>query len=198
MNWKRGEMKMKKNVGARHSVFLGAVLSLAAAGALAQGNPPKPVSSEPEAQNTAATFGDWQLRCSQVGQGAQAQKTCEVVQSVVLKGQSAPFAQFAIGRPKPGEPTHVTAVVPINVSFPSNIRLAEDDKGAQPLELAYTRCMPAGCFATAALKDETLKKWRGLSQMGQAKFKNAAGQDVQMPLSFRGLAQALDALAKEK
>jgi hypothetical protein len=42
-----------------------------------------------------------------------------------------------------------------------------------------------------------MTRWRGQTDPGQLTFKDAAGRDQSLPLSFRGLAQALDALAKE-
>ena len=50
-----------------------------------------------EADVTTASFGDWQMRCragttATAGQPA-IPRLCEVVQSVMLQGQAAPFAQ---------------------------------------------------------------------------------------------------------
>ena len=57
------------------------------------------------AEMTTATFGDWQLRCrnpaAATGGQPAAQRSCEVVQSVVIQGQSAPFAQLAFGKAPP-------------------------------------------------------------------------------------------------
>ena len=178
-------------------------LALALAGAaVAQsdkksGPAEKAVPSEPSAQSSSATFGDWTLRCQTVA-GPQARRSCEVVQNVMIQNQSAPFALIAFGKPSPEEGLHVTVVVPVNVAFPSSVRVASDEKDPQPVELSWTRCLPAGCFATAVPKEEALKKWRTASGPARVTFKSASGQDVAMQISFRGLAQALDALAKER
>jgi invasion protein IalB len=158
----------------------------------------KPVPQEPTTQSTTATYGDWTLRCQQAGAPPQGRRSCEVFQSVMVQNQSAPFAQIAFGKPTPEDTLHVTVVVPVNVSFPNRMRIAVDENDAQAAELNFTRCVPTGCFASAGTKEDTLKRWRPLTTAGRVTFKNAAGQEVTMPISFRGLAQALDALAKER
>jgi len=169
-----------------------------AASAQKGGTPAKPTSSEPEAQSTTATYGDWVLRCEQTGAPPQARRSCEVTQTVVIKAQSAPFAQIAFGKPTPSEAPHLTIVVPPNIVLPSAVHVAIDVKDPQPFELNWTRCAPAGCFATATPREDDSKRWRALTQSGRVTVKSASGQEVVMPISFRGFAQAIDALAKER
>lgn len=153
------------------------------------------------AELTTATFGDWQLRCRSAvpaaGTQAATPRACEVVQTVILQGQTAPFAQLAFGKTAPSEPMQLTTVLPTNVAFPSTVKIATDEKDKHPVELAWTRCIPGGCFASTAAKDEFLKRWRATEEAGRFTFKNSAGQEMTLPFSFRGLARALDALAKE-
>ena len=75
-------------------------------------------------------------------------------------------------------------------------RLAIDDKDTLPADLSWRRCLPGGCFADIEIKDDLLQRWRSQSAQGIIKFKDSAGRDVTLPFSFRGFAQALDALAK--
>jgi len=149
------------------------------------------------ADMTTATYGDWLLRCRQVA-GETPARSCEVVQSLMLQGQTAPHAQLAFGRPGPKDPLYFTAVIPTNVTFPSTVRIALDEKDPKPVEVAYTRCLPAGCFASLVVPDAALATWRAQDQAGRLIFKSGAGQETSVPMSFRGLARALDALAKEK
>jgi len=150
-----------------------------------------------EPNTTIASYGDWVLRCQRVETAGKTTRVCEVAETIQVQGQAAPIAQVAIGRLSPGEPLRITVATPPAVAFPSNVRINET-KGGAPLNLEWRRCLPGGCFADAALKDDVLARWRGLSDAGQLTFKDAAGQDVTLPLSFRGLAQALDALARER
>ena len=151
------------------------------------------------AEVTTASFGDWQLSCrlTPVADGQPSRRLCEVLQSVILKGQTAPFAQLGFGKMTPADPVFFTAVVPPNVTFPSSVKLAIDENDKQPVEVAWTRCLPGGCFASLAVSDDVMKRWRAQNEGGRLMFKNGAGQDLVGPISFKGLARALDALAKE-
>jgi invasion protein IalB len=164
---------------------------------------PAPASAEPAAEAnadmTTATFGDWQLRCrlTPAAAGKPAQRGCEVVQTVILKGQTAPFAQLGFGKLTPADPLFFTAVVPTNITFEGNVKLAIDENDKQPVEIPWSRCLPGGCFASVAVKEDVLKRWRAQNKGGRLMFRNGAGQNLIVPMSFRGLDRALDALAKE-
>lgn len=140
--------------------------------------------------------GDWVLVCRKAE--AQSAQTCELVQTIANNREQAPFAQIAIGKPKADMPIQITVVVPNNVSFPSSVKIVTDEKDRSPLDIAWTRCMPVGCFASTALKDDIQKKWSGLEAQGRAIFKAGNGQDIAMPISFKGLKGALEALGNER
>jgi invasion protein IalB len=156
---------------------------------------PAPVTDTPEA--TVATFGDWSLRCVRQGDGAQANRVCEVMQGLQIQGQSQPIAQLAFGRIKRGDPLRITAAVPANLSFPSTLRLLFEENDRSPIEVAWARCLPGGCFATSDLSAAAMQRLRGRNDPIRMIFRDAAGRDISLPLSMRGLTQALDALAKE-
>lgn len=152
-----------------------------------------PVSAEPSA--TTASFGDWVLRCQRLA-ADKPERACEVSQTMQVQGQSAPVAQFAIGRIGKGAQLRATAVVLPNLSFPSSL-LVSVEKDPSSLELTWRRCLPGGCVADLAVSDDQLKRWRTTSERGRLTFKDAAGREIAIPLSFQGLGPALDALAKE-
>jgi invasion protein IalB len=157
-----------------------------------------PVPSEPGV--TTASYGDWVLRCQRVGTAEKPARLCEVSQGMQVQGQAAPIAQVAIGR-VPGEAgLRVTALLPASVSFPSSVRvgLEQGDTQAPVLDLAWRRCLPGGCLADGPVTEEGLKRWREAEAPGRLMFKDAGGQEVTIPLSFRGLGPALDALGKER
>jgi invasion protein IalB len=161
---------------------------------------PDKAAPEPTgAEVTTASFGDWQLSCrlTPAAVGQPSRRMCEVLQNVIVQGQTAPFAQLGFGKITPAEPLFFTAVVPPNVTFPSSVKLAIDENDKQPVEIAWTRCLPGGCFASIAMNDEVMKRWRAQNEGGRLMFKNGAGQDLAVPISFKGLARALDALGKE-
>ncbi len=160
---------------------------------------PAPAAAIPaEPSSTTASFGDWTLRCQRLADAGKTVRICEVAQVLQAQGQQAPIAQVALGRVANGEPVRVTAVMPVSVSFPSSVQITMGEKDAKPVELPWRRCLPTGCFAEAAPGDDVLKQWRKASEPGRILFKDAAGRDLALPLSARGLDQALDALAKER
>jgi len=154
---------------------------------------PPAVPAEP--QNTSATYGDWVLRCSRPADPA-AQKVCEIVQSFSIQGQQGLYAQIAIGRVGPKDPMKMTLLMLPNISFPSSVKVSSSDNDPQPVELVWRRCTPGGCIADTELKDDQVKRWRGLSGSGHLQFKDANGRDLSVTVSFRGLEQALDGLSK--
>jgi len=155
---------------------------------------PTPVGAEPEA--TTASYGDWLLRCQRITTVGAAQQVCDVTQTVQAQGQQNPLLQLSFGQPVAKEPIKLTIYAPVNVSFPSVARLAVDDKDTQPAELIWRRCQPGGCVADLEIKEELLKRWRAQFGGGVVKIVDATGREIAIPFSFRGLAQALDALLR--
>lgn len=147
---------------------------------------------------TTATYDDWTVRCETppATPPATAQKICEIFQTQQLQGQAAPAWQVAIGRAAKADPLRLVVQMPVNVWLAAAPRLALDDK-QPPLALAHKRCMPAGCFADAELGDDMLRRLRARTEPGRIEYKDAIQRDVAVPLSFKGFAAALDALAKQ-
>jgi invasion protein IalB len=160
------------------------------------GAPRLAVTAEPE--NTTASFGDWTLRCQRVAEGAQSKRMCEVVQILRTQGpqgQQLTFAQIALGYPLADQPMRLVVMLPVSVSFPSVANIATDEKDTGT-ELAWSRCLPTGCYAESQVKNDMLLRWRAFGEPGRLTFKDAAGREVRTAISYRGVAQALDALAK--
>jgi invasion protein IalB len=89
----------------------------------------------------------------------------------------------------------VVVVLPNNVTFAGPVLMSIDEKD-KPVELTYRRCLPAGCFADTDARGDILARWRTQAGRGGLALKDGASRDIVLPFSFRGLAQALDALAK--
>jgi invasion protein IalB len=94
------------------------------------------------------------------------------------------------------------AQVPVNVQVAQAARLVLDAAGRQeaPLVLTFRNCVPAGCFAELELRDQAaLRRLRGRAAdaAGRLEWRNAAGGEAGIPVSFRGFAAAYDALAKQ-
>ena len=153
---------------------------------------PPPVSATP--QTTTASFGDWTVRCVSVG----AKRQCEASLSlaVVQQGRQIPIAQIAFGHSNDARRTLlITALLPVNVSFDKPARIGPDE--THLTTLVYRRCVPAGCLASAAPEAALVALARTAQKPGRLVFADASERLAVLPVSFRGLAQALDALAKE-
>jgi invasion protein IalB len=153
------------------------------------------VTGEPE--RTTATFGDWVMRCERSGEGANARKICEIVQSVQVQGQQAPIAQIAIGRVQKSDPLRLTLVLPSNVTLTSPPKFSTEEKDGQLVDTIWQRCLPIGCLADVVLRDEITRAMRARNDQGRVEFRDGVGREIRLPFSLKGAAQALDALAKE-
>jgi invasion protein IalB len=161
----------------------------------AKQEPARPVDAEPN--STQSNFGDWTLRCQRLSNGAETQRVCEVAQQIRAQDQQSPVAELAIGRLKKTDPLRLTVVLPVNVTFSNAPSFSADGKAPEPLDLGWRKCLPGGCIADALLKDDVLRHWKTQANAGRITWTDAAGRDLAIGLSFRGLTQALDALSKE-
>lgn len=179
------------------TILLSALL-LGSAGTLASAETgkapaPAPVSADPA--STAASYGDWVLRCQRM---SEKERVCEVAQTIQVKEQdkTLPLAQIAFSQSKPGTALKVTVALPNNIVLPSSAALALTEKDPHPIELPWRRCLPGGCIADAQPAAEAIKPYLTASEPGRLSFTDASGRVIAMPLSLRGLQQALDAMTK--
>lgn len=142
-------------------------------------------------QRTTASYDDWTVRC----EVNDTVKICEMVQAMQIKGQAQPVTQIAIGRQSGKDPMKIVYQVPINVWLPAGVKLTADDKDPG-LVGVYRRCLPGACIADSEIKDDVIKKLRGLTDNGKLQFKDGALQDIAIPVSFKGFGQAYDAMTK--
>jgi invasion protein IalB len=146
-------------------------------------------------QQTTATYGDWVVQCVQ-SNSPPTEPVCDMAQVTQLQGRNVPFSRVAIGRPEKGQPVKLIVQVPVNASFSTQVHIqtGDDDPG---VIAPFTDCTPNGCFAEFELKEEILKKLREAGGVGKLSFADSGGHDVTVPMSFKGFAQAFDALLKK-
>ena len=182
------------------AVLVASVLSLAAfdaacAQAAKAGDVAAAADNEP--QSTTASYGDWVFRCQKLPAGSTPARACEIAQSIQAQGQSGPIAELAVGRLKQADPFRMTLIVPVNVLFPSAVRIVAEDKPAEAVELTWRKCIPAGCIADVALKADQVQRFRNNSAAGTITWRDSLDREARIAVSFRWLAQALDALGRE-
>jgi len=152
-------------------------------------------SAEPQAKT--ALYGDWLLRCIAETNVEPAIRLCEILQDIGAGAQQGSVAALAIGRAKPAAPLTITLRVR-GASFPSSVKIGLGDKDPQPQKLAWTRCIPGGCYANGTIGNDVLKRWQDNKSMARLEFVNGVGQTIQADISLRGFSQALSALEKER
>lgn len=140
---------------------------------------------------TSETYGDWVIRCQQASDA----KRCELSQTLVLQGQSAPIALIAFGREKKGDPLRMVIQLPTNVTFEGGVK-ASLANGEPAVDMTFRRCFPAGCFADANMTDALIAKLKGHSEPLSIKFKDGTEREISLPLSLKGFGPALDALLR--
>jgi invasion protein IalB len=157
---------------------------------------PQPQAAPPVQgpQRTSASYGDWVVQC-EIPEG-QTQKTCDMEQLAHMQGQTNPISRVAIPLPPKGQEAKLIVQLPVNVSLAGGVKIEVDAKD-RGLNIPFTRCVPAGCLAEMALKEEEMKRFRTETQPGKMLYKNAAEQPVTIPLSFKGFGQAFEALLKQ-
>jgi invasion protein IalB len=144
-------------------------------------------------ERTSATYEDWVLEC-ETQPGPPPKKVCDIAQVSQVQGRNV--SRVAVAHPEKGQPVKLTAQVPVNIQLAASVRIQVSD--ADPgVTAPFNTCVPAGCFAEFDLKDDAVKKFRATNGAGKLTYKSENGQAVTIPVSFKGFARALDALAKE-
>ena len=142
-------------------------------------------------QRTTATYADWTVRCALQGKD----RSCEMAQTIQIKGRPQPISQIAIGRQTKDGPLKLVFEVPIDVWLPGGVELVTAQKQAT-ITAKFTRCVPVGCFAEAEVNASEIKALRALKKNGKLQFKDARKQVVAIPVSFKGFDDAYNALQK--
>lgn len=146
-------------------------------------------------QSTTATYEDWVLQCQSVA-GPPPQRLCDIAQVTEVQGKNIPLSRIAVSRTARTQPFTFTAQVPVNVSLRTNLRVqvSNSDPG---VAVPFDRCLPVGCFAEFTFSEDVIRKFLAATAAGKMTFKSGNGQDVAIPISFKGFPQAFSALGKD-
>jgi invasion protein IalB len=198
----------------RGAALAAALLLAAAAPALAQGGggapgraqapapAPAPAGDAGGPERTSAQFGDWTVQCVVLPQTGR--RACEMAQTVQDQQRQQPVAVVAIGRAAKEQPMKLAVRVPVSVqvSAPAQLVLEGPSGPAnEPVAMTFQRCTinPIGCFAERDLRDDVLRRLRNRNpeQGARITWRDAAGAEMAIPVSFRGFAAAYDSLLRE-
>ena len=157
--------------------------------------PATPVNRKPD--RTTATFGDWILRCETFADATPPKRSCELGQAVRRPGEQTVQAQLAVGRLASGEPLCITSMLPVNVALQTTPKMLTEGLQAISVDLAWMRCSPSGCFASAFISQEAFRKLKASPRPGRVEYRDAGSQEIKLPITFRGFSETLEALGRE-
>ena len=149
---------------------------------------------------TVATFGLWQVQCSEAPPPAAGQpspgKSCGMTQVVKSDKNENIGMSLIINRVKQGgkKQTMMRALVPIGVYLPTGVAM-EIDGAALEGRMSFTRCNPRACESFGEASDATMKKF----MKGQAAtfyIYDRPGNGYPLKVALEGFAQGIAALDK--
>jgi invasion protein IalB len=141
-------------------------------------------------QRTTAVFDDWTLACSYP---AEKPRQCEMLSIQTLPGQNTPFGQITINQPDKNAPYDIIIQTPPNASVQTGARFLIDDKD-DVVVASFKWCASSRCLAEGKLSKDAIKKIAARNQPTRFTFKDAAENDISVPVSLRGFGAALDAM----
>jgi len=150
-----------------------------------------PLATAPD--RTTETFGDWSVVCA--ASGGTGERSCEVDTSIVLRGQSAPFARIVVVRPAKDQALQLITLVPVDIATASPAKISAD-AGKSELTLPFRSCVPGGCVAGTEVSKEQLQTL-GRTQ-GQLTLVDASGKSASVQFSLRGFDQALESYLRRQ
>lgn len=113
---------------------------------------------------TVATYGQWQIQCSEVPPAAAGQpspgKSCGMTQVVKSDKSENIGMSLIINRVKQNgkKITMMRALVPVGVYLPTGVAM-EIDGAALEGRMSFTRCNPRACEGFGEASDTTMKKF---------------------------------------
>lgn len=139
----------------------------------------------PAATETRSTHGDWIVRCKK----GSSPKQCEAVQTLQTADLKGTLAHVAVRAQKGGE-VLLIVLTPPGVWLPANVTLKVP--GVPDVVLTYKRCGQY-CVASVALTPESITALKASAGQGDLAFENGSRNPIILPVSFKGLADALTA-----
>lgn len=142
----------------------------------------------PAASETRSTHDDWIVRCKTTA----SPKECEAVQTLQTPDLKGVLAHVAV-RARQGGEVLLVVLTPPGVWLPANVVFKVG--GVPDLTLTYKRCGQY-CVASLALTAESLAALKASSGQGELTFENGSRSPIILPVSFKGLGDAIAASLK--
>ncbi|MGR7996529.1 MULTISPECIES: invasion associated locus B family protein [unclassified Xanthobacter] len=171
--------------GAQMGKRIAAIAALA--GALLAGAPARAETptATPAPTETSSTHDDWTVRCKPEAKG----RSCEAVQTLQTEDLKNILAHMAVRAIKDG-PVYLIVQVPPGVWLPANVTFKVG--GVPDLVLTYKRCGQS-CIASLKLEPAQVAALKASAGKGELLFENGSRNPVILPISFKGLGEAMAA-----
>ncbi|MFG1480300.1 invasion associated locus B family protein [Xanthobacter sp. V4C-4] len=145
-------------------------------------------AESPAASETRSTHDDWVVRCKKDA----SPKECEAVQTLQTPDLKGVLAHVAV-RARQGGEVLLVVLTPPGVWLPANVTFKVG--GVPDLTLSYKRCGQF-CVASLALTPENLAALKASAGKGELTFETGSRNPVILPVSFKGLGEAIAASLK--
>ncbi len=133
----------------------------------------------------ASEHDDWVVRCKGKGDA----RICEATQTLQTKDQTGVLASVSV-RAQKDKPVYLLVLVPRGVWLPTNVAFKVKD--GPDFTLTYKRC-GTFCVASLELKPDDITALKASAGSGEMLFETGSRQLVILPLSFKGLGEAMKA-----
>ena len=145
------------------------------------------------AADAAAVSPLWHTRCDKDGSGRTA---CVVEQFAIVMPQNVVAAHVRLSATDRPDQMLMQLTVPLGVLLARGLVLNVDDTA--PIELAFERCVAAGCLASAVLDKTALAMLTHGNTLTVRYVVSAGAAPLNIPLRLQGLAEALNQPAQKK
>lgn len=151
----------------------------------------KPAAAPASASSeTRSVHDDWTVRCKKGKERAQ----CEATQTLQTKDLKGILAHIAVRAEKDG-PVRLIVLTPPGVWLPTNV--AFKVPGVDTITLTYKRCGQY-CVASVELSKDQIAALKASAGAGEFQFENGSRSPIVLPVSFKGLGDAMVAALKDE
>lgn len=143
---------------------------------------------EPTTGLSRVTIDDWVVECLDSTTNAAA--SCQIAHTVLFGAESAPVFVAAISGVEPGASMRAIFGLPLNIRLKDGLVISD---ATQALKFQFDRCTHDGCYVETLVSAELFDLMIN-SSSGFATVIRDSGENFQIPFSFKGFSDAIDAM----
>lgn len=145
------------------------------------------------------TFGDWVVKCdkSEKKEADKNKPNCFLMQQVNISKDDKTektVAKYQVGYFKAEKSVKMIQHLPLGIYLPAGTGIITEQKELTASS-KFTTCDATGCYASVELQDEVLDKLFA-SSVNSLSFIGIDSEQVNLPISIKGLQEGIKALKK--